>query len=365
MKKTILAEFHESIGAKMVDFHGWYMPVQYEGILKEHEKVRTSAGLFDVSHMGEFLLEGEGAENYLQSMIANNVKKITDFQCQYSPLCYDNGTMVDDLLIYRYSPEKYMIVVNASNIEKDYDWFQGKLPAGSSLTLKNKSDEISLLALQGPKSEQVMEEVFQRSFVDLKFYRFLTCEYEGKEIVISRTGYTGEDGFEIYLENGLAESMAKKLLADERVKPVGLGARDTLRFEAKLPLYGNELTDQVTPIDAGLKKFCDFKSGDQFYGKERLEQQVEEGADWKLYGLEMIDKGIARTGYEVYSEESGQEESHRGRITSGSFCPSLKTNCALALLKPKSGKPGTELFVDIRGKKKKAKIVKTPFYTRS
>lgn len=362
-QRTALYALHEKLNAKIVDFHGWLMPVQYSSIIHEHNVVRKSAGLFDVSHMGEFIVEGFEAEEFLQWVVAGNVKRLIDGQCLYTPMCYDNGTIVDDLLIYRHNSTKYMVVVNASNIEKDFDWMVSNTK-GMKVDVRNESEQYALLALQGPKATQCVNAVLKTEFDDLKYYHFRMSTYDGSQIVVSRTGYTGEDGYEIYVAPHLAEKLFEEILAIEQVEPAGLGCRDTLRFEARLPLYGNELTDQVTPLDTGLKRFVDLE-GDSFIGQKSLQEQAISGANYKLYGLEMIDKGIARNGVKVYALDSSSECGDcLGEVTSGSFCPSLNKNCALALLKPKSGKPGTQVLVEIRGKFKKAKLVKTPFYKR-
>lgn len=358
--KTALHDIHQEIGAKLIDFHGWIMPVQFEGIIKEHEQVRTQAGIFDVSHMGEFYLEGKDSEIALQKVVTNNVKRLEKNQCLYSPLCYENGTMVDDLLVYKFNNQKYMIVVNASNIDKDFDWMKSKLIGDCTLT--NHSSKISLLAIQGPKSQKILSKFFEVDLSDLKTYRFIESKFNEVDIIISRTGYTGEDGFEVYLDNESAKILYKDLLKIDGLKPIGLGARDTLRFEAKLPLYGNELSDQVTPIETGLKRFCDI-DGDDFIGKNVLLKQIEEKPDKKISGIEMLDRGIPRTGYLVFDSKTDGKQI--GIVTSGSHCPSLEKTCALILMDRLGGKIGKEVWVEIRSKRKLAKIIKTPFYKKA
>lgn len=363
-QQTALYSLHKKLNAKIVDFHGWLMPVQYSSIIQEHNAVRGSAGLFDVSHMGEFIVEGAEAEQFLQWIVTGDVKRLIDGQCLYTPMCYENGTIVDDLLVYRHNATKYMVVVNASNIEKDFDWMLSNT-LNRKVEIRNESEQYALLALQGPKATKCINEVLKAEFDDLRYYHFRMSNYEGNQILVSRTGYTGEDGYEIYLAPNLAEKLFEEIIAMDQVEPAGLGCRDTLRFEARLPLYGNELTDQVTPLDTGLKRFVDL-DGESFIGQKSLQEQAIRGVNHKLYGLEMIDKGIARTGVKVFALDSSQEcGNYLGEVTSGSFCPSLDKNCALALLKPKSGKLGTEVLVEIRGKYKKAKLVKTPFYKRN
>jgi aminomethyltransferase len=359
-KKTRLYDVHVRHGGKIVDFFDWNLPVQFKGIISEHEAVRTKAGLFDVSHMGEFFLEGKDAQAFLQRVVTNNVKKIVDFQCQYTPMCYENGTTVDDLLIYRFSENRYMLVVNAANLESDFAWLQSQKTG--EISLQNVSADYGQLALQGPDAGRILADFTGHDFSDLRFYHFCTLNHQGNELIISRTGYTGEDGFEIYFpgQKGI-EEFAEGLLARDDVTPTGLGARDTLRFEAKLPLYGHELSDQITPVEAGLKSFCDLE-GDYFIGCEVLKAQAAEKPARRIIGLEMSDRSAPRTGYEVYAEENGEAV---GFITSGSFCPSLGKTCALALVKKGVGKIGSEFFVDIRGRKKSAVMIKTPFYARS
>lgn len=359
-RSTSLNRLHRELGARMVDFHGWEMPLQYEGILAEHKQVRESCGLFDVSHMGEFLFQGQDAADSLQRLVANNVKRLEDGQCLYSPMCYENGTVVDDLLVYRYGQKRFMVVVNASNIQKDFDWMQSNLVGDTAMT--DLSDEIALIALQGPKSSGVITRLIDSSLEELRPFRFLEIQHEGAPLLVSRTGYTGEDGFEIYLKKDRAEQLFKKFLEEEGVKPVGLGARDTLRFEAKLPLYGNELSDEITPLDAGLKKFCDL-DGEFFIGQDALRKIMEVGPEWKLCGVEMVDKGIPRTGYEVYGGRLDQFPI--GCVTSGSFCPTLEKNCALVMVQSQEAKLGSELWIDIRNSRRCARIIKTPFYKRS
>jgi aminomethyltransferase len=358
-KKTALYNQHKELGAKLVDFHGWIMPVQYEGILAEHRQVRGLAGLFDVSHMGEVILDGDEAEEALQSLVANNVKRLSDCQCLYTPMCYDNGSIIDDLLVYRLSHQKFMLVINASNTEKDLAWIRERI--GTRVQVRDESLNLSLLALQGPLAASILSEALDYDLNALSPFHFAKCPWSGGELLISRTGYTGEDGFEIYLDSNLAPGVFGRLLENSKVKPVGLGARDTLRFEARLPLYGNELSDQVTPLDTGLRRFCDL-DGDDFIGKTALIKQNLEKPQWVLRGLEMQDKGIPRTGFEVFSDQGCEEK--LGAVTSGSHCPSLGTTCALALLKRKLGRIGSDVFVDIRGRVRRAKIVKTPFYKR-
>ncbi|MDK2806986.1 MAG: aminomethyltransferase, partial [Thermoanaerobacterium sp.] len=257
LKKTPLYDTHLKYGAKMIEFAGFSMPVQYESILKEHEAVRKNAGLFDVSHMGEIIIEGKDSEKFINYMLTNDITKISANQAMYSPMCYQNGTTVDDLLVYKFSNKKYMLVVNASNIDKDYNWIDEN-KNGYNIVVKNISNEISELALQGPKSQEILQKMTEYNLDDMKYYHFDKINLDGVDCLISRSGYTGEDGFEIFLKNDYAQPMWEKILAvgeEFGIKPAGLGARDTLRFEAGLPLYGNELSENITPLEAGLGSF--------------------------------------------------------------------------------------------------------------
>lgn len=359
VKKTALYNLHKELGARLVDFHGWMMPVQYEGILAEHQQVRSEAGLFDVSHMGEVFLEGEAAEEAVQELVANNVKRLADSQCLYTPMCYENGGIIDDLLVYRLNATKFMLVINASNVDKDLAWIRERV--GSKIKVRNESANLSLLALQGPQAISILSAVLGSGLSEIAPFHFGHFPWSGAELLVSRTGYTGEDGFEIYLDQALAADVFKTLLKDSRVKPVGLGARDTLRFEARLPLYGNELTDQVTPLDTGLRRFCDLE-GESFMGQKALLQQDLEKPRWILRGLEMQDKGIPRTGFEVFADS--ELKNLLGSVTSGSLCPSLGTTCALALLQRGLVRMGSEVFISIRSRPRRARIIKTPFYKR-
>ncbi|WP_195576469.1 glycine cleavage system aminomethyltransferase GcvT [Paenibacillus sp. 1001270B_150601_E10] len=363
LKRTPLFPLYADIpGSRCIDFGGWELPVQFYGIQKEHEAVRERAGLFDVSHMGEFLVEGKGAEAFIQHMTTNDVTRIADGQAQYSLLCYPTGGVVDDLLVYRLEENRYMLVVNASNIDKDLAWLQEHLPA-EGVSLTNVSGETALLALQGPKAIAILEQLTTESLADLKPFHFLqNVQVAGKNALVSRTGYTGEDGFELYVASQDAAEIWQKLLSigeEHGLLPAGLGARDTLRFEARLPLYGQELSQDISPLEAMLGIFVKLDKGD-FIGREALLQQKTDGAPRKLVGIEMIDKGIPRSHYPVYADEE-----HIGEVTTGTQSPTLKRNLGLALIKKEYAALDTELFVEIRGKKLKAKVIKAPFYKRS
>lgn len=370
LKRTPLFPcYGETEGARCIDFGGWELPVQFSGINAEHEAVRQRAGLFDVSHMGEFLAEGPEAEAFLQRMTVNDVSRLSAGQAQYTLLCYPEGGVVDDLLIYRLAEERFMLVVNASNIEKDFNWLEAHLPDGAGdgggLMLTDISGSTALLALQGPAAARILSKATDAPAGELAPFRFLDgSEVCGIRALISRTGYTGEDGFELYLRAEDAAAVWRALLAaggDEGLVPVGLGARDTLRFEARLPLYGQELSREISPLEAGLGFFVKLDKG-EFIGRDALVKQKEAGLPRKLAGIEMIDRGIPRSHYPVYAGPDGEQI---GEVTTGTQSPTLKRNVGLALLKREYSTPDTEVWVEIRGKRLKAKVVKTPFYKRS
>lgn len=360
MKQTPLFAEHEKQGGKIIDFGGWALPVQYGGILGEHESVRTAAGLFDVSHMGEIDVSGEGAVAFLQNLVTGNVEKLADSQVLYTLMCNEDGGVVDDLLVYRYSTSHYLLVVNASNTDKDFDWITKHV--FGDVEAVNISSRVAQLAIQGPKAEQILQRLTAAPLSDIGFYRFVPeTLVAGARALVSRTGYTGEDGFEIYTDASDAVRVWNALLdvgrADSLV-PVGLGARDTLRFESALPLYGHELGDTISPLEANLGFFVKFDKGD-FIGRAALLSQKESGIPRELIGLEMIDRGIARNGCEVMANGAVI-----GFVTTGSFSPTLKKNIALALVTRGIIKEGDELRVIVRDKPLTAKRVTLPFYKK-
>jgi len=357
MKKTPLNAVHHELGAKMVDFGGWEMPVQYTGILDEHEAVRTGAGLFDVSHMGEFTFRGPDTVKMLQSTTCNDVSKIVNGRAQYNGLLYPTATFVDDLLVYKNADNDYFAVVNASNIDKDFEWFQ-EIAKGMEVELVNRSDEYALLALQGPKALALLQPLTGTDLSPLKYYAFANGTVDGAKAILSRTGYTGEDGFEIFLDPGDAPRIMKKLI-ELGAKPCGLGARDTLRLEAKMALYGNDIDHTTTPLEADLGWIVKLEKGD-FNGRDVLQREKAEGPRRKLVGFEMVDRGIARHGYPVVE---GSEEI--GVVTSGTHSPTLKKAIGLAYLPLDKSAPGTEFMVLIREKETRARVVPTPFYKRA
>ncbi|MFC3882891.1 glycine cleavage system aminomethyltransferase GcvT [Bacillus songklensis] len=361
LNRTPLYDIYKQSGAKLIDFGGWELPVQFSSIKEEHEAVRTKAGLFDVSHMGEITVIGSDSLAFLQKVMTNDVAALTDGKAQYTAMCYEDGGTVDDLLIYKKQDGDYLLVVNAANIQKDFKWLQQHV--SGDVMLRNVSDDIAQLALQGPVAEGVLQKLTTENLGEIKFFRFKDdVELVGVKALVSRTGYTGEDGFEIYCRKEDAQTLWNAILEagkEEGVLPCGLGARDTLRFEANLPLYGQELSKDITPIEAGIG-FAVKTNKEDFIGKEVLKEQKESGAPRKLVGIEMIDKGIPRHGYEVFI---GDEKI--GEVTTGTQSPTLKKNVGVALLKSEFSGLGTEVGVQIRQKRLKARVVSTPFYKRS
>ncbi len=353
-KKTSLYNKHIELGARIVPFAGYEMPLQYEGVIKEHLTVRSQVGIFDVSHMGEFILSGAKATDSLNYVTLNDVRNLAVGQAQYSAMCYEDGGIVDDLLIYRYS-DYYMLVVNAANIEKDWNWLNKHLMAEAELV--NRSDEISLIALQGPKSKDLLSLIVPE-VSDLKYYTFCELTYKNKSITIGRTGYTGELGYEIYADNAIIPIIWDDLfkIGEEfNLAPAGLAARDTLRLELKYCLYGNDIDQTTHPYEAGLGWITKVDKGN-FIGKQAILDRKEK-MDRRLVCIEMIDKAIPRQGYEIYKDGD-----KIGYFTSGGQSPSLEKGIGLAYVNRPHTKSGTELEVDIRGKRKQAIVVKPPFY---
>lgn len=360
MKRTPLYKNHLALGGQMIDFGGWELPVQYQGIIKEHEQTRNAAGLFDVSHMGEITVKGPEALDFIQRMVTNNINGAKDMQAVYSPMCYKNGGVVDDLLIYRMSAEDYLLVVNASNTDKDFEWLNDHV--SGNMELRNVSDEYAQLALQGPNAERILQQLCDMPLENIKFYRFQTnVTIASVPAIVSRTGYTGEDGFELYVPSEKASGVWENLLEaghSDGLIPVGLGARDTLRFEVALPLYGHELSENTSPLEAGLNMFVKLDK-DNFIGKKALAAQKSAGLNRRIVGFEMIERGIPRAQMTV--QQNGVSV---GSVTSGGFAPSVGKNVGLALLNSDYTAEGTELDVIIRNKPVKAQVVKKPFYDK-
>ncbi len=359
--RTPLYEAQKAMGAKFTTFGGWELPVSYTDILKEHHTVRNHVGLFDVSHMGELLVTGKEALAFVNGLITNDLAPVLPNKALYSPMCYENGTVVDDILVYKFSDEELLLIVNAGNIEKDWQWISAR--ATGNVKAENLSNRFVQLALQGPLAETVLRKVMDEPTELPKFFRFIETSVLGMKVLISRTGYTGEDGFELYLwlPNPCAnpERLWRGLLEagqEEGIAPIGLGARDTLRLEAALPLYGHELSDAISPLEAGLGRFVKLQK-EAFVGQEALISQSQIGLKKKLYGFEMQDRGIPRNGYEV------QKDGKRiGLVTSGGPLPSLNKNGGLALLEDISLSPEDAIEIVIRERNCLAKIIEVPFY---
>ncbi|MFQ5736350.1 MAG: glycine cleavage system aminomethyltransferase GcvT [Thermodesulfobacteriota bacterium] len=359
-EKTPLYDIHVSLGARMVDFAGWDMPVQYTGVIDEHTAVRTACGLFDVSHMGEIEVSGPGALEAVKRLATNNVERVVDGQCQYTILCYDDGGTVDDTIVYRYGADRFLFCVNASNTAKAFEWISSRICAPDVL-VEDVSKEYAQLALQGPASAMVIAPLLDIAPPDIKPFHFVMAQVAGREAMVSRTGYTGEDGFEIYLAPDDAVAVWEAVMEAGRsygIKPIGLGARDTLRLEMGYPLYGHELSEKISPIEAGLKKYVRFDNRG-FIGEEALKAQHEGGVDRTLVGLRMVDPGVPRAGYAV--THNGEAA---GVVTSGTSSPSLKTGIAMALVRPALKEPGTGIEVVIRTRSARAEVVHTPFYVK-
>ncbi len=355
MKRTPLYEIHKSLNAKFTEFGGWEMPLQYSSIVKEHLAVRTTVGLFDLSHMGEIDVCGKGANELVQKLSTNDVSRLTDGQVLYTLLCNETGGIVDDILIYRQADNDYTLVVNAANIEKDLAWMETQNDIGAEVN--DNSENTTLIALQGPKAIDILSPFVSNLDVsDISFFRFAVGEVAGIPTAISRTGYTGEIGFELYVKASNAEDLWDTLypaVIEAGGQPVGLGARDTLRLEAGLRLYGMDMDENTTPFEAGLSRFVKLDKGD-FIGKKPLLAQKEKGSlKKKLVGFQMLDRAVARCGYDIY-----QNDNPIGKVTSGAPSPSLKCNIGFASISQTTGKT---VEIDIRGKLHSAKIVKVPF----
>lgn len=360
MKHTPLYENHRALGAKIVAFGGWDMPIQYEGIIREHRHTRHSAGLFDVSHMGEISVQGKNAEEFVQRLVTNNIAAAAVNQIVYSPMCYPDGGIADDLLIYKFSKEDYLLIVNASNTDKDFAWILEQSQDG--VAIRNASDTFAQIAIQGPAAEAILQRVTPYPLSEIRFYHFIdNIDAGGIRVMVSRTGYTGEDGFELYLPAADGPLLWEMLLESGRedgLVPAGLGARDTLRLEAALPLYGNELSPDITPLEAGLGIFVKLDK-DSFIGKEALVKQKTEGVKRKIIGFEMQEPGIPRSHYTVYYNGSPI-----GHVTSGSYSPTLEKNLGLALIDAQYTAEGTVLEIIIRDKPVRAVVVPKPFYKK-
>ena len=356
LKKTALNEAHRRLGARMVDFGGWDMPIQYTGPIDEHLAVRQDAGVFDVSHMGEIEIRGPQALALVQYVTTNDAARLSDGQAQYSALTFPEGTFVDDILVHRFGPEEFFLCVNASNAEKDFAWIRGHA-SGFAAEVSHTSDRYTQLAVQGPRALERLQPLVDVDLGAIKYYWFARGAVAGVPAIIARTGYTGEDGVELYFDPAASEEIWGRVLA-AGVKPCGLAARNTLRLEAKMALYGNDIDQSTTVLEAGLGWILKLDKG-EFVGRERLAAQKEEGLARRLVGFEMVERGIARDHYPVLV---GGEPA--GHVTSGSPAPYLKKNIGLAYLPVAHTAVGTRLEVDVRGRRVAAEVVPTPFYRR-
>jgi len=369
-RRTPLYECHREAGARMVDFAGWEMPVQYAGVIDEHRAVRTAAGLFDVSHMGEVRVRGAGAEAFLQRLTPNDVAKLVPGRAHYSGLLNERGTYLDDILVYRLAADDFLVVVNASNAARDAAWIAEKAAGEAGVEVTDQSGDYALLALQGPAALGILAPLAAipgnpagppGDIAKLKYYGFAEGTVDGVPALISRTGYTGEDGFELYVAPADAPAVWRRLLAGGAL-PAGLGARDTLRLEAAMALYGHEIDETTTPFEAGLDWVVKLDKG-EFLGRDALRARKAAGVDRKLVGFEIAGRGIARQGHTVVAD--GDPGKRVGEVTSGTWSPTFEKALGLAYVPPALAAPGTPLTLDVRGKTLAAKVVETPFYRRA
>jgi len=362
-KRTPFYEKHVEAGAKIVDFAGYRMPMFYNGIVPEHLKVREYVGLFDLTHMGEFFLAGPGAMDFISGITTNDPSKLAVGQCQYSAMCYENGGIVDDLLVYRLGDEEWMLVVNASNLDKDWDWAEAHLPANADFEMINRSEEFGLLAIQGPRAQDVLQKLTDYDLGSMPFYHNARATIAGHEnVLFSTTGYTGEDGFEIYLDPKICADIWEKAMEAGKefgIEPIGLGARDTLRIEMKYSLYGNDIDETTNPWEAGLGWIVKLEKGD-FVGRDALINIKTKGIERKLICFKLTDRGFPRHGYPIIR---GDEEV--GIVTSGTHSPSLEVGVGMGYIETGNHKPGTEIGVMIRNHQIKGIVEKPPLYKNS
>ena len=360
-RKTPITDWNAANGGKMVDYAGWEMAVQYEGLMAEHNAVREKAGMFDVSHMGEVLVEGPEALEYLQYLLTNDFSGMKDGEILYTMMCYENGTVVDDLLVYRHEADRYLLVINAGNVAKDVEWME-KQAKDFKVTLTNQSNDTGELAIQGPLAEEILQKLTETNLSEIGFFSFRdNVVIAGVNCLVSRTGYTGEDGFEVYTAWDELLTVWEALMEagkDLGLQPAGLGCRDTLRFEAGLPLYGHEISDTITPLEAGLGYFVSLKK-DKFIGSDVLKDQKANGIPRKLVGFELLERGIARADYDAYL--NGEKI---GYVTTGYLSPTLQKNVGQALVDRKAIEGVEELEIQVRKNMVKAKIVKLPLYKK-
>jgi len=360
MKKTPLYDRHVEDKAKIVEFAGYMMPIQFDGIIEEHHHVREKVGVFDVSHMGEVYVIGNEATQFLDYLLTNNIKHLTHDTCLYTMMCYENGTVVDDLLVYKYNDAKYLLVINASNDDKDVEWIRSRTN-GFEVEIQHKSDEFGELAVQGPDSEALLTRFFGPFIEEIKFFTFREFIFDDIPLIISRTGYTGEDGFEIFIPNGLTLDVYERLFEVEgfELKPIGLGARDTLRFEVALPLYGHELSDHITPVEARLTHFVDFEKT-EFIGKEAMLEKKKNPNHLVLVGFMLGDKGIARENYPILNSQNEEI----GYVSTGYKLDGYDRSIGLGFVPKPFGKLGTEINIGIRKKIIPATVIQRKFYNK-
>ncbi len=356
MKKTPFYEFHKKLGARMVEFAGYEMPIQYEGIIPEHLHVREKAGLFDVSHMGRIIVKGEESSKFINYLITNDISTLKDFTALYTVMCLENGGIIDDLLVYRLLKDYYLLVINAANHDKDLNWIKKQAMSFKTDIIDTTLNEAQL-ALQGPLSENVLQNLTDFSLSSIEYYTGKELTIAGKDVFISRTGYTGEDGFELYFDKSYSDEIFSAIIASDVVKPIGLGARDTLRLEMKFALYGNDITEETNPIEAGLSWVVKLDKPD-FIGRDALIHVRESGIKRRLVAFEMLDKSIPRHGYIIISNNN----ENLGIVTSGTFSPSLRKGIGLGYVKKGFTKKGTQILIQIKHKLHPAVIIKPPFY---
>ena len=363
-KRTALFDEHVAAGGRMVPFAGFIMPVQYSSLAEEHLAVRSRAGIFDVSHMGEIFVRGPRALDFIQLFSCNDHSKLAIGRAQYTGLMYPQGTFVDDLLVHHIADNEYLLVVNAANTDKDFSYLKDLAEGERDVEVVNESDRWAQIAVQGPLAQEILQPLTAVDLAAIKYYRFAWGDVLGQRALVARTGYTGEDGFEVYLEPHAAPALWRALLAEGGPKgllPAGLGARDTLRLEAGMPLYGNDIDDTTTPLEAALGWIVKLDKGD-FIGRDVLERQQEAGVDRLLVGFELLTPGIARHGHPVLLDENDSEPV--GHVTSGTRLPSLGKSMGMAYLPTEAAKVGQEFFVDIRERRARARVVELPFYSR-
>ena len=358
LKTTPLFELHKKLNGKIVPFAGWSMPIQYAGVIEEHRAVREGVGVFDVSHMGEIDIHGRDAKPFLQNLLTNDIDKLDDGDILYSLMCYENGGVVDDLLVHRFAEDHYFPCVNASNTDKDFEWVS-RLAEKFDVQVENLSDRTAQLAIQGPRAEPLLQKLTDTALGDMVYYRFRKGRVSGEEAVIARTGYTGEDGFEIYMDADSAVPVFESLLEagkEYNLQPIGLGARDTLRMEMGYALYGQEIDADRSPLDAGLGWVIKLKKADAFIGQEALVNQKDKGVKHKLAGVKLTDRGVPRSHYKVL--DGGNPV---GEVTSGTFSPTLNTGIALCNVPTELSKPGTRLDIAIRNSTVAGEVTPLPF----